>query len=101
VNHVDNAGEAARETLRGQTFVRELEVDGARLRLVVTRGGEAIPVVLRLLEGRGIGVADISLSRPSLDDVFLRVTGHLIGDAEREVKSAGPAKAAALAAAKE
>jgi ABC-2 type transport system ATP-binding protein len=43
---------------------------------VVSRGGEALPVVLRLLEGRGIGVADIALSRPSLDDVFLRATGH-------------------------
>ena len=47
---------------------------------MVSRGGEALPVVLRSLEARGIAVADIALSRPSLDDVFLRATGHSLRD---------------------
>ena len=76
VNHVKDAVQISRETLKDLEFVREMSVDGASLTLVVTHGGEAIPVVLRLLESRGVGVADISLSRPSLDDVFLRMTGH-------------------------
>jgi ABC-2 type transport system ATP-binding protein len=76
VNHVDDAVAVSQEVLRGLQFVREMSVSGASLKLVVTHGGEAIPVVLRLLEGKGVGVADISLSRPSLDDVFLRMTGH-------------------------
>ena len=76
VNHVENAAAISQEALRDLEFVREMTADGPNLKLVVTHGGEAIPVVLRLLEGRGVGVADISLSRPSLDDVFLRMTGH-------------------------
>ncbi len=76
VNHVKDAVQISRETLKDLDFVREMSVEGASLTLVVTHGGEAIPIVLRLLEGRGVGVADISLSRPSLDDVFLRMTGH-------------------------
>jgi ABC-2 type transport system ATP-binding protein len=32
--------------------------------------------VLRGLEERGIAVADIALRKPTLDDVFLRLTGH-------------------------
>ncbi len=76
VNHVENAAEVSQDALRELDFVREMTADGANLKLVVTHGGEAIPVVLRLLESRGVGVADISLSRPSLDDVFLRMTGH-------------------------
>ncbi|MGA2615830.1 MAG: ATP-binding cassette domain-containing protein [Spirochaetia bacterium] len=76
VNHVENAVELSQAALRDLEFVREMAVDGSSIRLVVAHGGEAIPVVLRLLEGSGIGVADISLSRPSLDDVFLRTTGH-------------------------
>ena len=76
VNHVKDAVQISRETLKDLDFVREMSVEGTSLTLVVTHGGEAIPVVLRLLEGRGVGVADISLSRPSLDDVFLRMTGH-------------------------
>jgi ABC-2 type transport system ATP-binding protein len=82
VNHVPNAPALARRALEGHQMVRELAADGERLRLVVTHGGEALPAVLRLLEGRGIGVADISLSRPSLDDVFLRVTGRSLADRE-------------------
>jgi len=76
VNHVENAPEVAMGALRDLPLVREIKAEGGSLRLVVSHGGEALPVVIRLLEGRGIGVADISLSRPSLDDVFLRATGH-------------------------
>ncbi|HVP18293.1 MAG TPA: ATP-binding cassette domain-containing protein [Spirochaetia bacterium] len=83
VNHVENAVALSREALRDLEFVREMTVADTGLRLVVTHGGEAIPVVLRRLEGRGIGVADISLSRPSLDDVFLKMTGHSLDESGR------------------
>jgi ABC-2 type transport system ATP-binding protein len=82
VNHVANAPEIALGVLRELEMVREATSEGESLRLVVSRGGEALPVVLRLLEGRGVGVADIALSRPSLDDVFLRATGHSLLKAE-------------------
>jgi ABC-2 type transport system ATP-binding protein len=91
VNHVENAPEIALIVLRELDIVREVKSEGGSLRLVVSRGGEALPVVLRLLEGRGIGVADIALSRPSLDDVFLRATGHSLRD-EEAVIAAGPAR---------
>jgi len=92
VNHVENAPEIALGVLRELDIVREVKAEGGSLRLVVSRGGEALPVVLRLLEGRGIGVADIALSRPSLDDVFLRATGHSLRD-EGSVIAAGTAPA--------
>ncbi|MGA2641017.1 MAG: ATP-binding cassette domain-containing protein [Spirochaetia bacterium] len=91
VNHIENAPEVALGVLRELEIVREATAEGGSLRLVVTRGGEALPVVLRLLEGRGIGVADIALSRPSLDDVFLRATGHSLRD-EGAVAAAGAAR---------
>jgi ABC-2 type transport system ATP-binding protein len=55
-------------------------VDG-RLLVYVKEGSSAIaPTVLRLSEA-GLSVDEISLARPSLDDVFLRKTGHhLQGD---------------------
>jgi ABC-2 type transport system ATP-binding protein len=95
VNHVENATEAAMEAVRGLELVREIQSEGSRLRLVVAHGGEALPVVMRLLEGRGIGVADIALARPSLDDVFLRATGHSL----KSNDAAGAAIAAPIAAA--
>lgn len=76
VNHVENASTIARETLEGHELVREITSDGGNLRLVVTHGGEALPVLLRALEGTGVGISNVALSRPSLDDVFLRATGH-------------------------
>ena len=80
VNHIENAPEVAMGVLRDLALVQEIKADGGNLRLVVSNGGEALPVVIRLLEGRGVGVADIALSRPSLDDVFLRATGHSLKD---------------------
>jgi ABC-2 type transport system ATP-binding protein len=87
VNSVPDAGVTAREILEAEKLVREIDVKDNRLKLLVTRGGEAIPSVLRLLEGKGIGVVDIALARPSLDDVFLRVTGHTLQDAEAVAKT--------------
>ena len=80
VNHIENAPQVAMGVLRDLPLVREIKAEGGNLRLVVSHGGEALPVVIRLLEGKGIGVADIALSRPSLDDVFLRATGHSLKD---------------------
>jgi ABC-2 type transport system ATP-binding protein len=93
VNHVENAPKFAADALTGHALIREMQADGARLKLVVAHGGEALPVILRLLEGKGIGVADIALSRPSLDDVFLRATGHSLKD-EAAIAAASAASAA-------
>jgi ABC-2 type transport system ATP-binding protein len=35
-----------------------------------------IAEVVRRLDGVGIGIDDISLHRPTLDDVFIALTGH-------------------------
>jgi len=35
-----------------------------------------VPTVLSALEGAGIGVAAVTVARPSLDDVYLRHTGR-------------------------
>jgi ABC-2 type transport system ATP-binding protein len=62
--------------LQGQPFVREASAEDGVLRLRVDRGEEAMPAILRLLDGAGMELKTLSLSRPSLDDVFLRQTGR-------------------------
>jgi ABC-2 type transport system ATP-binding protein len=50
-----------------------------------TRTG-AIAEAVRRLDDRGIGIADIALRTPTLDDAFLRLTGHVAdapGEGER------------------
>ncbi|GAA2950745.1 ATP-binding cassette domain-containing protein [Streptomyces enissocaesilis] len=56
----------------------EPETDGAALRVHAQVGDRvaALTEVARTLRDGGIAVEDIGLRRPSLDDVFLRLTGH-------------------------
>jgi ABC-2 type transport system ATP-binding protein len=71
------------ELLRAQPFVRELGADDNRIRLYVDDGGTALPELLRLLDREGIGLRSLSLSEPTLDDVFLRQTGRSLRDSGR------------------
>jgi len=67
----------AAKLLDREPFVHRLEVaQEGGLRLFVTDGGTAIPLILRALDGAGIALRTIELHRPSLDDVFLTKTGR-------------------------
>ncbi len=64
------------ELMRAQSFVREASMEDGLVRLYVDRGEEAVPQVLRLLDGSGLAPSTMNLHRPSLDDVFLKKTGR-------------------------
>jgi ABC-2 type transport system ATP-binding protein len=66
----------ARALFDGVEGITELKaVDGAVV-LCIEDGARAIPQLVRALDDRGLAIIDITLSRPTLDDVFLRTTGH-------------------------
>jgi len=48
-----------------------------RLTVPVTGGAKLLAEVIRELDARGIEIDDIGLRRPTLDDVFLSLTGHV------------------------
>jgi ABC-2 type transport system ATP-binding protein len=50
------------------------------VRLYVDDGPAALPEILRMLEGSHITVRKITLSEPTLDDVFLARTGRSLRD---------------------
>jgi ABC-2 type transport system ATP-binding protein len=56
--------------------LRDPVVDGRTVRARVDHGASAVPAVLSALESAGIGVASVTVARPSLDDVYLRHTGR-------------------------
>ena len=64
-----------------QPFVREAWIEGETMRLYVEDGPKALPQIITLLETRGVAIETISLSQPSLDDVFLMQTGRSLRDA--------------------
>jgi ABC-2 type transport system ATP-binding protein len=43
----------------------------------VTGGADSLMAALRRLDTQGVGVLDVGLRRPTLDDVFLTLTGHV------------------------
>jgi ABC-2 type transport system ATP-binding protein len=57
----------------------EAQAHGPELRLEVDRGDEFVPELVRGISPR---VEAISVSRPTLDDVFMKLTGRAIRDEE-------------------
>ena len=50
------------------------------------RGSDALIEAVRALDGAGVATQGLSLRRPSLDDVFLALTGHAAEDEEEPAK---------------
>jgi ABC-2 type transport system ATP-binding protein len=73
----------ALDAVSGIDGVREATMDGRTLRARADEGARAIPTVLALLEAEGIPVVAATVSRPSLDDVYLRHAGRTFEEAER------------------
>jgi ABC-2 type transport system ATP-binding protein len=84
------AGDVLDVTVDGEVLDRVVDlVDGIgterptvdrgtrRVSLPVDGGAESLVAVVRRLDDAGIRVVDITLRRPSLDDVFLSLTGHV------------------------
>jgi ABC-2 type transport system ATP-binding protein len=54
----------------------EPNIDGAIVELTVNSGPRVAAEVIRRLDAAGVVVAGLALREPSLDDVFLNLTGH-------------------------
>jgi ABC-2 type transport system ATP-binding protein len=83
------AGAPSPETLLHELvrepYVHDARVDGETLRLAVSDGTESLPEIFEVLRTRGIALETVSLSEPSLDDVFLSKTGRSLRDAGEAV----------------
>jgi len=77
---VAGADGAASKLLADQDVVREITSSDGTLRLTVEQGEQALPALLRVLDTAGITLESINLSRPTLDDVFLTLTGRSLRD---------------------
>jgi len=56
--------------------VSKAEARGSMLRVFSGRGGEMIPALIAAGDERGLSVKDIHLSRPSLETLFISLTGR-------------------------
>ena len=58
------------------------ELDGTVLRVPVAERKGTIAAAVQRLNDAGVGIDDISMRRPTLDDVFLNLTGHAAEEEE-------------------
>jgi len=61
-------------------FVNKINEDGSKLTLFASNGTEIIPKIFQISSKLGIKIISISLTSPTLDDVFISYTGHEIRD---------------------
>lgn len=81
---VGHAVEVVRPLAEGEPTVDE---ESARVTIRVgSRGSDSLVQAVRLLDGAGIHAEDLGIHRPSLDDVFLALTGHTAEDGSRQVR---------------
>jgi ABC-2 type transport system ATP-binding protein len=62
-----------------------------RVSVAVTAGSAVLPEVVRNLDADHIKIVDLALKRPSLDDVFMSLTGHAAEVVEEESPAGGRA----------
>jgi ABC-2 type transport system ATP-binding protein len=66
----------------------EVEENTRRLTVPVTGGAKVLAAALRDFDAAGIELQDVGLRRPTLDDVFLSLTGHAAEVAETDAVTA-------------
>ena len=93
---VDGDAEIARGALLPLPGVERVDVNGSEVTVAVSNGPESIsPVAIALAgAGGGLRVRQLSLRTPTLDDVFLSVTGARLADREVGAGDAQPAEEA-------
>lgn len=72
------------QVLQKSGLVRGAKIAGEDLHLQVGNGGRALPKLIDIVRAHGGQVQEARLSRPTLEDVFIKYTGRLIREEEPE-----------------
>ncbi len=67
-------------------MVTSTQADGSVLRLYMNHAAAAVPAVVNRLQSEGLEMASLTLTQPTLDDVFLSVTGKRLLIADDKAK---------------
>ena len=86
VSDASRVPEAARSL---EAIADSVEVDGRHVRGRVPRAGRAVPGLVRELDRTDVVLDAIEVHRPTLDDVFLSLTGRSLRDAETATPGEG------------
>ncbi len=82
VIEVNNGEIDLTEFLQNIPNVSEVIRDGRNYRIKIPRTDDALPSIVNGVTGRGMKISQISFVKPSLDEVFLEVTGRTMREEE-------------------
>ncbi len=66
------------------TEIKDVVWQNDKLHVYVDNGGSAVPKLVHLAKEKGLVIKSLSLSQPSLDDVFLKYTGTTLDEVGEE-----------------
>lgn len=70
------------ELLDGKKWIEKINREDGDLHLTVKNGGNVIPRLMKLAQENGFEVDSVNLRKPTLEDVFINLTGKSIRDEE-------------------
>lgn len=85
------AATSAEPVLRRLEGAEDVHVSGNEAVIYIRNGAAAVAQVVHILDDAGLAVAELRLTHPTLDDVFLRATGHHL-DAQEAAGSAAESR---------
>ena len=75
IAHVERVDDAARVIAGAADAAASVDLDTRTVTVEVADGAGALAPIVRALDAEGIAVDDLTLRRPTLDEVFLHLTG--------------------------
>ena len=79
----DNVLQNAKDILAKENFAKEIQTADTTLNVYVDEGDRTLPQVIQILNKNNLHIQTVSLSRPTLDDVFLKLTGRKLIETEK------------------
>ncbi|WP_343888015.1 DUF4162 domain-containing protein [Kribbella sandramycini] len=71
---------ATTKIIQGLEGATAVETDATTVTFRIPRGGAILPGLLRSIDAQGIELSGVEVHRPTLDDVFLTMTGRSLRD---------------------
>ena len=89
---VRKAAELVVRASGGEASELQIEAESGKVTVRVKRGASVLADIVRLLDSAGIAIGDLSLRKPTLDDVFLTLTGRPTDEVAPADPAAVPAR---------
>src|SRR5258706_5800634 len=87
------SADSAKTLLLGMAGLSQVIVEGQTCSAQAQEGARMIPALITALEAAGLPVSHVSMSRPSLDEVYLSITGKSFDKADATATAKAPQSA--------